>query len=334
PGGTRPAAARPLPPAALPLVATVAATAAAWLLGRVLLGRQDWPDGWTLSIAGPVNDTVDWMVENLGSGVPLVGGTLTWAENFTLWVLNPLRDGLMAVPWWALLPLAGVLGFLAGRWRSALTAVSALAAIGVLGLWDKSLNTLSQVLGALLLTLLIGFALGILAARHTLLERLLRPVLDVLQTMPQFIYLIPVVALFGVGRIAAITAAVVYALPAVVRITTQGVRQVDTTVVEASRSLGASPWQQLRQVQLPLARAQLLLAVNQGVVLVLAVVVVGGLVGGGALGFDTVYGLQRGDLGVGLPAGAAIVCLGVLLDRITQPDTGASGARGRRRSRS
>ncbi|SFB85646.1 ABC transporter permease [Streptomyces aidingensis] len=310
--------------AALPLAVTVAATVAAWLLGRVALGLGAWPDGWTFSIADPVNDTVDWMVVNLGSGVPLVGGTLTWAENFTLWVLNPLRDGLTAIPWWALLPLAGVLGFLAGRLRSALTAMGALAAIGVLGLWDKSLNTLSQVLGALLLTLLIGFAAGIAAARRPLLEKLLRPVLDVLQTMPQFIYLIPVVALFGVGRIAAITAAVVYALPAVVRITTQGVRQVDATVLEASRSLGATPWQQLRQVQLPLARAQLLLAVNQGVVLVLAVVVVGGLVGGGALGFDTVYGLQRGDLGVGLPAGAAIVCLGLLLDRITQPGRDAA----------
>ncbi|MCE7078670.1 proline/glycine betaine ABC transporter permease [Streptomyces sp. ST2-7A] len=290
-----------------------------WIVGRLVLGWGDWPREWTFSVSRPVNDTVDWIVDTFGSGVPVLGGTLTWAENFTLWVLNPLRDALYSTPWWAVLLVVGVLGWLAGRWRSALTAVGALAVIGLLGLWTKSLNTLSQVIAALLVTLLLGVVMGVLAARGRLVERLLRPWLDVMQTMPQFIYLIPVIALFGVGRIAAIGAAVIYALPAVIRITTQGLRQVDPTVLEASRSMGASTWQQLWQVQLPLARPQLLLAVNQGVVLVLAVVVVGGLVGGGALGFDTVYGLQRGDLGVGLPAGAAIVCLGLLLDRITQP---------------
>ncbi|MDB1087089.1 ABC transporter permease subunit [Streptomyces sp. ACA25] len=294
-------------------------TLAAWLLGRFALGGQGWPESWSVSIAQPVNNFVDWLVDTVGSGVPVLGGTLIWAENFTRWVLNPMRDGLQATPWWALLLITGVLAYLAGRWRSALTAVLSLAVIGLLGLWDASLNTLSQVLAALLVTLLLGLVTGILAARKEWAERALRPFLDVMQTMPQFIYLIPVVALFGIGRIAAIMAAVIYALPAVIRITTQGVRQVDATVLEASRSLGASTWQQLRQVQLPLARPQLLLAVNQGVVLVLAVVVVGGLVGGGALGFDVVYGLQRGDLGVGLPAGVAIVCLGLMLDRMTQP---------------
>ncbi len=121
------------------------------------------------------------------------------------------------------------------------------------------------------------------------------------------------------GRAPAAVAAVVYALPAVVRITTQGLRQVDPAALESARSLGASSVQQLRQVQLPLARPALLLAVNQGVVLVLAVVIIGGLVGGGALGYDVVFGLAQGDLATGLVAGAAIVCLGLMLDRVTQP---------------
>ncbi len=137
--------------------------------------------------------------------------------------------------------------------------------------------------------------------------------------MPQFVYLIPVVALFGVGRAPAVAAAVVYALPAVVRITAQGLRQVDPAAMESARSLGATSGQQLRQVQLPLARPALLLAVNQGVVLVLAVVIIGGLVGGGALGYQVVFGLAQGDLATGLVAGAAIVCLGLMLDRVTQP---------------
>jgi glycine betaine/proline transport system permease protein len=196
-----------------------------------------------------------------------------------------------------------------------------MAAIGVLGVWGKSLDTLSQVLAALVLTLALGVLAGILSARAGRLERWLRPGLDAMQTMPQFVYLIPVVALFGVTRASAIIAAVVYALPAVVRITTQGLREVDPAALEASRSLGASTRQQLLQVQLPLARPALQLAVNQGVVLVLAVVVVGGLVGGGALGYDVVKGLSRGEMGIGMTAGVAIVCLGLVLDRITQPAT-------------
>ncbi|MGI5367864.1 ABC transporter permease [Streptomyces iakyrus] len=284
-----------------------------------LAGRLDWPESWVVGIAEPVNRAVDWMTAHLYSGVPVVGGTADWAGHFTTWVLDPMRDGLQALPWWSVLLIVAALAWVIGTWRTALTAVLAMAAIGVLGVWKPSLDTLSQVLAAVAVTLVVGFAVGIAAARSDRLERALRPVLDVFQTMPQFVYLIPVVALFGVGRAPAVAAAIVYALPAVVRITTQGLRQVDPAVLEASGSLGATSWQQLRQVQLPLARPALLLAVNQGLVLVLAVVVIGGLVGGGALGYDVVFGLAQGDLATGLVAGAAIVCLGLMLDRVTQP---------------
>ncbi|WP_328791666.1 ABC transporter permease subunit [Streptomyces sp. NBC_00273] len=299
--------------------AVAAAATVAVAVGARLLDRLSWPDAWTVDIAGPVNEAVDWMTAHLYSGVPLVGGTADWAGHFTTWVLNPLRDGLQWLPWWTVLLTVGVLALLIGTWRTAATAVLAMAAIGVLGVWDPALDTLSQVLAAVAVTLLIGFALGVAAARSSRLGRALRPVLDVFQTMPQFVYLIPVVALFGVGRAPAAAAAVVYALPAVVRITAQGVRAVDPAALESARSMGATGRQQLLQVQLPLARPALLLAVNQGVVLVLAVVVIGGLVGGGALGYDAVFGLAQGDLATGLVAGAAIVCLGLMLDRVTQP---------------
>ncbi|MEH0546401.1 ABC transporter permease subunit [Streptomyces sp. B21-105] len=284
-----------------------------------LAGRLDWPDAWTLNIAEPVNRAVDWMTDHLYSGVPVIGGTADWAGHFTTWVLDPLRDGLQGLPWWSVLLIVAALAWVIGTWRTALTAVLAMAAIGVLGVWKPSLDTLSQVLAAVAVTLVLGFATGIAAARSDRFERLLRPVLDVFQTMPQFVYLIPVVALFGVGRAPAVAAAVVYALPAVVRITAQGLRQVDPAALESARSLGAGSGQQIRQVQLPLARPALLLALNQGVVLVLAVVIIGGLVGGGALGYDVVFGLAQGDLATGLVAGAAIVCLGLMLDRVTQP---------------
>jgi len=296
----------------------VVGTAAVAVAGR-LTGRTDWPDAWTVNIAEPVNRAVDWMTAHLYSGVPVIGGTADWAARFTTWVLDPLRDGLTWLPWWSVLLIVAALAWLIGTWRTALTAVLAMAAIGVLGVWEPSLDTLSQVLAAVAVTLVLGVATGVAAARSDRVERLLRPVLDVCQTMPQFVYLIPVVALAGVGRAPAVAAAVVYALPAVVRITAQGLRQVDPAALESARSLGATGGQQLRQVQLPLARRSLLLAVNQGVVLVLAVVIIGGLVGGGALGYDVVFGLAQGDLATGLVAGAAIVCLGLMLDRVTQP---------------
>ncbi|GHJ35106.1 ABC transporter permease subunit [Streptomyces sp. TS71-3] len=290
-----------------------------------LAGRQEWPGSWEVDIAEPVNRAVDWMTGHLYTGVPYIGGTADWAGHFTTWVLDPVRSGLQWLPWWSVLLVVAALAWLIGTWRTALTAVLAMAVIGVLGVWNSSLDTLSQVLAAVVVTLVLGFAVGIGAARSRRLEAVLRPVLDVLQTLPQFVYLIPVVALFGVGRAPAVAAAVVYALPAVVRITTQGVRTVDTAALEASRSLGATGGQQLRQVQLPLARPALLLAVNQGVVLVLAVVIIGGLVGGGALGYDVVFGLAQGDLATGLVAGAAIVCLGLMLDRVTQPTERRAG---------
>ncbi|MGW7192246.1 ABC transporter permease subunit, partial [Streptomyces sp. NPDC054838] len=297
---------------------TLLAAVAAAVAGR-MAGTSQWPGSWTVPIAEPVNRAVAWMTGHLYSGVPVVGGTADWAARFTGWILDPLRSGLQATPWWLLLALVGALGLLVGTRRTALTAVLALAAIGVLGAWEPSLDTLSQVLAAVAVTLVLGFAVAVGAARSARVQRLLRPVLDVCQTMPQFVYLIPVVALFGVGRAPAAAAAVVYALPAVVRITTEGLRGVSPAALESARSLGATGSQQLRQVQLPLARPALLLAVNQAVVLVLAVVIIGGLVGGGALGYDVVLGLAQGDLATGLVAGAAIVCLGLLLDRVTQP---------------
>ncbi|WP_391858288.1 ABC transporter permease [Streptomyces silvisoli] len=301
-----------------------AAIAGCALVGR-LLDSASWPGSWTVSIAAPVNSVVGWITGHLNTGVPVIGGTADWAAGFTTWVLDPLRDGLQGLPWWSVLLVVGALAWLIGTWRTALTAVLAMAAIGVLGVWSVSLDTLSQVLAALAVTLVVGIVIGIAAARSRRFEALLRPVLDVFQTMPQFVYLIPVVALFGAGRAAGAAAAVAYAVPAVVRITTQGLRQVDPGAMEAARSLGATGGQQVRQVQLPLARPALLLAVNQGVVLVLAVVVIAGMIGGGALGYNVVFGLAQGDLATGLIGGTAIVCLGLMLDRVTQPVASAKG---------
>jgi glycine betaine/proline transport system permease protein len=298
----------------------VAAFAALVAVGKAAM-PDEWSEGWTIDIAEPVNEAVDWFTSHLAEGVPVLGGTRTWADGFTTEILNPLRDGLTATPWWLLVLVAAAFALLAGGWGPMCTAALSMAAVGVIGVWENSLDTLSQAIAAVILTLLAGFVIGVAAARVPVLERILRPVLDTMQTLPQFIYLIPVVALFNVGRSAAVAAAVLYALPAVVRITVQGLHAVDAAALEAARSMGASTWQQIRQVQLPLARPALMLALNQGVILVLAMVIVGGFVGSGALGYDVIYGLQKSELGVGMTAGIAIVLLGLVLDRTTQRRT-------------
>jgi glycine betaine/proline transport system permease protein len=179
--------------------------------------------------------------------------------------------------------------------------------------------TLAQVLVAAILTLAIGLALGIASARSDRFSAFLRPLLDAAQTMPAFVYLIPAVALFAPTRFTAIMAAVIYAVPPVIRLVEIGIRTVPATVREAAVSAGTTKRQLLWKVELPVARPVLLLAANQGIILVLAMVVVGGLVGAGALGYDVVAGFARRDFfGEGVAAGIAIVLLGITLDRITQ----------------
>ncbi|OEV00668.1 glycine/betaine ABC transporter permease [Streptomyces qinglanensis] len=296
----------------------VALTALFAAIGTAVAG-DEWPENWVVDFTNSIDSAVNWFTDHLGSGIPVLGGTITWAEGFTEIVLNPLRNGLQTTPWWALALLVAVIGWIVGTWRAALTGVVCLALIGWMRLWNVAMDTLSQVLAGLLLTVVVGVLVGVLCARVERVDKLMRPVLDTMQTMPQFVYLIPVIALVGQNRTGGILAAVIYAAPAVIRITAQGLRHVDPAAMEASNSLGATGRQQLFGVQLPLARNSMLVALNQGVVLVLSMVVVAGLIGGGALGYMVVRGLSKGDLSQGFPAGIAIVCLGIMLDRLSQP---------------
>jgi glycine betaine/proline transport system permease protein len=185
--------------------------------------------------------------------------------------------------------------------------------------WEHGMITLAQVLVATALTMAVGLALGVAAARSDRFSRIQRPVLDALQTLPAFVYLIPAVALFAPTRFTAILAAVVYAVPAVIRLVEIGIRTVPTSAREAATAAGATKRQLLWKVELPMAKAALLVAANQGIVLVLAMVVIGGLVGGGGLGFDVVAGFSKySDYGEGAAAAIACVFLGIALDRITQ----------------
>ena len=264
------------------------------------------------SFAAPVNTLTHWVEFHWYDATEGLKNVVSTG------LLNPVESVLVDTPWWLFVLVVLAFGTLASGWRSA--AIAALAAAGVagLGLWQHAMQTLTTVLVATVATMLLGVLIGVLCARHDRLAAVVRPLLDAAQTMPSFVYLLPAVALFGASRFTAIVAAIIYAVPPVVRLVERGVRDVPATVVEAAQSAGSTPRQLLWKVQLPMARGGLLLAANQGIVMVLAMVVVGGLVGAGALGYDVVAGFsQREDFGKGLAAGFAIVLLGVLLDRLT-----------------
>jgi ABC-type proline/glycine betaine transport system permease subunit len=212
----------------------------------------------------------------------------------------------------------GLVGYLAAGPRLGIFCAIAIVSTGLLGLWDATLDTLSQVVVAVVLALVIGLPLGIWTAHDDRVRAWLVLVLDLLQTIPVFVYLVPVIMLFHVGRVPGVIASVLYAVPPMIRLTDLGLRQVAPAAMEAADAFGSSPWQRLVKVQLPLAMPSIILGVNQTVMLALAMVIIAGLVGGGALGFEAVTGLAKSELGRGVEAGLAIVILAMVLDRITQ----------------
>jgi glycine betaine/proline transport system permease protein len=266
-----------------------------------------------LSFRQPVNEIVGWIKENL------FFLTDTFKEGFTAVIVNPLEGILTSAPVWLVIGLATLVGLFVSGLRAAIVVAVCLLAIVGLQLWEHSMETLATVLVATAITLAIGALLGILAASSDRFSRGLRPFLDAAQTMPAFVYLLPALALFEASRFTAIVAAVIFAIPPVVRLVETGIRLVPKTVIEAGLAAGATRLQLLRKIELPVARPALLLATNQGIIMVLGMVVLGGLVGAGALGFDVVNGFaQRRDFGRGLAAGICIVLLGIALDRMSQ----------------
>jgi glycine betaine/proline transport system permease protein len=285
-----------------------------------LLGQNEFPESLNWQFAPYVNDATDWARDNLydigGSGI----GTGPFSDFVTLEFVTPLRELLSAdIPWPAMIGIGVVLGLWARGIRLAAGIGAALFAIGFLGMWELSMDTLAQTIVAVAATLAIGVPVGILTAHNDLLRAALKPVLDFFQTIPSFVLLVPVITLFHVGRIPGIIASVIYALPAAVHYTDLGLRRVPAEIHEAAESFGATRGQRLRRVEMPLAAPELVVAVNQVIMLILAMVVIAGLVGGGGLGLEAVRGLRRSDaVGRGFEAGIAIVLLASILDRLTR----------------
>lgn len=293
-------------------VAGLVATVAAVLVGRTVLPDEAFPEGASFSIAEPVNAVVDWLQSHVGPATDAITAGLVGG------VFDPLRAVFTGAPWWLVVAAAAALGLVLGGYRVAATAGASTLMVGLLGVWNAGMDTLSQVIVASALTIGVGGVIGVAAARSDVFAAVIRPILDAMQTMPAFVYLIPVVALFDAGRTPAAIAAVIYALPVVIRLVNDGIRGVSRTAVEAATALGSSRWQLLFKVQLPLARASLLVAMNQGIMMVLSMVAIGALVGAGALGYGVVFGLAQNRFGLGMCSGLAIVFLGTMLDRVSQ----------------
>ena len=259
------------------------------------------------------DSAVTWVTDTMA---PLTNWT---KDQFTYAVLNPLQSLLAESPWWLAAGAIAALAFVVGGLRAFAATVVCLAGILFFGLWNDAMVTLSMTLIATVLVMVLALVFGVWMARSTRADLLLRPLLDAGQTIPPFVYLLPVLALFDITRFTAIVAAIVYAAPVAIKLVADGVKAVPATTIEASRSTGATRWQEITKVQLPMARGSLVLAANQGLLYVLAMTVIGGLVGAGALGYDVVLGFARSEeWGFGLAAGLTIVLLGIMLDRITR----------------
>lgn len=241
----------------------------------------------------------------------------------TLFGLNGIKGILLDLPWW-LTVLA--VGYAAWRtmhkwWAGPLMAgfmiIIGSFSYGNLGYWDLAMETMAIIIIAVIICLIIGIPTGILMARSDRIESLIRPLLDAMQTMPSFVYLVPVMMLFSLGKVPATFATILYAVPPVIRLTNAGIRQVPKNVIEAAQAFGSNTRQTLIEVQLPLAIPSIMVGINQTMMMALAMVVIASMVGAGGLGLEVLRALQSLDVGRGFQAGLSIVLLAIIIDRIT-----------------
>jgi glycine betaine/proline transport system permease protein len=267
-------------------------------------------------IGGPlrtgVNAAVDWLVTQNGDAFEA-------ASNAMLKPLVALEQALRVLPPWLVVAAVGLLAL--GASRRVLVALAMAAAtylLGCLGLWEQAMQTVAIVAVAVCLAIAIGLPVGIALSRSPVLRGAVAPVLDLMQTIPSFVYLIPAAMLFGLGKVPAILATVIYATPPLVRLTDLGIRQVDRDAIEASRAFGATRWRVLTEVQLPLALPSIMQGINQTTMMALGMVVIASMIGARGIGETVLLGLQRADSGQGFVGGLGIVILAIVFDRITQ----------------
>ena len=262
-------------------------------------------------ISAHVKRGTTWLVRNWG-------GMFDAIDLFITYTMVWLEDGLKWIPWpAAFLAISGLAWAVAG-WRLATVSIVSLVFIGAMNRWESAVETIAIIVFAVFLSILISVPLGIMGARSNRADSLLRPILDGMQTMPSYVYLVPGILFFGLGYTPAVIATVIYAIPPAIRLTNLGIRQVAPETVEAARSFGASPLQILSKVQIPMALPTIMAGINQTTMLALSMVVIASLVGASGLGEDVFRALQRQDPGNSVIAGMSIVLIAIIIDRLTQ----------------
>lgn len=285
------------------------------VLSRSMMWAAVWPERLVFSeqLARWTNSATAWILDNM------YFATVGYKDFISVWFLNPLEGLLAHAPWFLTYLAICILAWIMGGWRIAALSAVLLGLIVASGLWFEAMVTLTQTIVATVLTMMVGVILGIWVGRSDRADSLLRPFLDAGQTMPAFVYLVPMLGLFGPTRFTAIATGIVYSIPVVVKIVGEGIRAVPETIMEAATAAGSNVRQLITKVQLPASKRALLLATNQGMIFVLAVVVIGGFVGAGGLGYLVILGGSKPELqGKGLVSGVVILLMGITIDRITQ----------------
>jgi glycine betaine/proline transport system permease protein len=263
-------------------------------------------------IADATNAFIQWLIVNYG-------GVFESIANGLLTVLVFIEQLLRGAPPWLILVILALIAYAASRRVLLSIGVTALAwLLGSLGLWEQAMQTIAIMLVSVAIAIIVGIPLGVATARSDITRAVLNPLLDLMQTIPSFVYLIPAAMLFGLGKVPAILATVIYATPPLIRLTDLGIRQVDREVVEASRAFGATRWQMLKGVQIPLALPSIMQGINQTTMMALAMVVIASMIGARGIGETVLLGLQRNDPGKGLIGGIGTVILAIVFDRISQ----------------
>lgn len=258
-----------------------------------------------------MEEVIDWMTKNFSGFFTTVKGALSGIIDGGSWLLMAIPVavfivGAIFLAWW-----------ISGKGMAIFTGIG-LFLIYNLGLWEKTMLTLALVSAATLIALLLGLPLGILMSKSNTANKIVRPVLDFMQTMPAFVYLIPAVYFFDLGTVPGAVATIIFAMPPIVRLTNLGIRQVPADVVEATRSFGATPAQLLFKVQIPLAVPTMMAGLNQTIMLSLSMVVISAMIGADGLGKTVYEGITQMKMGKGFEGGLAVVIMAMLLDRITQ----------------
>jgi len=258
-----------------------------------------------------VSQFVEWLVDNYRD----IFQALKWPVEK---ILNGFDTGLNALPPWVVIIAIALLAWKFSGVKLAIFTVVSLTFVGLLGLWQDTMTTFAMVLSAVIFCAVVGIPLGIASGRNDRFQAGLRPILDAMQTTPAFVYLVPIVMLFSVGNVAGVLATIVFALPPIIRLTSLGIRQVHPELVEAAQAFGATRWQVLRRVQVPLAMPTILAGLNQTIMMALSMVVIAALIGAGGLGSPVILGLNTLDIGRAVIGGLGIVLMAIVLDRITQ----------------